>query len=123
MTHRIGSHSDDWGGDSDLPCDCDTRKKTTTPNNSIRDITDEEEPFGGLVINHYGIYNKADQKALNAYILGEVMELIGDDLPTDMFGSWTRREDGTMILLSDEVIITNNLKAELRNKAIKKWGK
>lgn len=22
-THRVGSHSDDYGGDSDLPCDCD----------------------------------------------------------------------------------------------------
>lgn len=20
--HRVGSHSDDWGGDSDLPCYC-----------------------------------------------------------------------------------------------------
>jgi len=29
MTHRIGSHSDDWGGDSDLPCDCDTRQNPT----------------------------------------------------------------------------------------------
>jgi len=62
------------------------------------------------------------EQAINAYILGEVMAIIGDDLPTDMFGSWTCREDGTMILLSDEVIITNNLKAELRNKANKKFG-
>lgn len=26
-THRIGSHSDDWGGDSDLPCDCDEKER------------------------------------------------------------------------------------------------
>lgn len=23
MTHRVGSHSDDYGGESDYPCDCD----------------------------------------------------------------------------------------------------
>lgn len=23
MTHRVGSHSDDYGGESDFPCDCD----------------------------------------------------------------------------------------------------
>ena len=28
-SHRIGSHSDDWGGESDLPCDCDTGKADT----------------------------------------------------------------------------------------------
>jgi len=99
--------------------------------NSIRDILDKlwKDAWGKL-----GAYNfdgtgedtlTKDQAetALNAYILGEVMAIIGDDLTTDMFGSWTPREDGTMILLSDEVIITNNLKTELRNKANKKWGK
>lgn len=25
-THRIGSHSDDWGGTSDAPCDCNKPK-------------------------------------------------------------------------------------------------
>ena len=27
MIHRIGSHSDDYGGESDYPCDCDNEKK------------------------------------------------------------------------------------------------
>jgi hypothetical protein len=27
MTHRIGSHSDDYGGESDYPCDCDEKER------------------------------------------------------------------------------------------------
>lgn len=27
MTHRIGSHSDDYGGESDFPCTCDNEKR------------------------------------------------------------------------------------------------
>jgi len=26
-THRVGSHSDDYGGESDYPCDCDEKEK------------------------------------------------------------------------------------------------
>ena len=26
-THRVGSHSDDYGGESDYPCDCDNEKR------------------------------------------------------------------------------------------------
>lgn len=26
-THGIGSHSDDYGGESDLPCDCDEKER------------------------------------------------------------------------------------------------
>jgi hypothetical protein len=99
--------------------------------NSIRDILNElyhDRPlFSSDDVNEMldwqeRVVDQAEQ-ALNTYILGEMMAIIGDDLPTDMFGSWTHREDGTMILLSDEVIVANNLKAELRNKANKKWGK
>lgn len=29
-THRIGSHSDDWGGESDKPCFCDLETELLT---------------------------------------------------------------------------------------------
>lgn len=37
--HRIGSHSDDWGGDSDKRCDCqDTPNPTPT---TLREVIDK----------------------------------------------------------------------------------
>lgn len=38
--HRIGSHSDDWGGDSDKPCDCDkpTNATPTTPSSNTEEL-------------------------------------------------------------------------------------
>lgn len=36
--------------------------------NPLRTPQDTDEPFDGLVINGYGIYNKRDQKNLTAYI-------------------------------------------------------
>ena len=27
IKHRVGSHSDDYGGESDYPCDCDTKER------------------------------------------------------------------------------------------------
>lgn len=43
-------------------------------------------------------------------------EVIGEDLPTDIHGSWTRRANGEMIRLSDEVIVINNRNAVQRTK-------
>lgn len=99
---------------------------------TIRDILDEEEPFGGIVINHYGIYNKADQKALNAYILGEVMELLGEDdvqKPDDDEYDYPYCTTCDMCFFDGdksngcECTSRNRVRQELRNKANKKWGK
>jgi hypothetical protein len=86
---------------------------------TIRDIL--------IKVNDSIRYTKADQElvdeaeqAINAYILGEVMELIGED-DTEVRGTtqnstnpkyWTKRTK-----------TKNELRQELRNKANKQWGK
>jgi len=58
------------------------------------------------------------EQAINAYILGEVMELIGeDDTAFKLYGSMAEHQD------HEAVEARNNLRVELRNKANKKWGK
>jgi len=77
-----------------------------------------EEKVRGL-IEYYDSYDE-HEKLLEAILAAhkeEVERVIGEDLPNDIHGSWTRRRDGTMILLSDEVIVTNNLKREQRQRA------
>lgn len=43
--HRVGSHSDDWGGDSDLPCDCN-RDKCKNPKCGCHKKTASYAPEG-----------------------------------------------------------------------------
>ncbi len=55
-------------------------------------------------------YREKGKQAINAYILGEVELLLGDDEPKPEWGAlW--------------VEIRNRFRQELRNKANKKWGK
>lgn len=63
------------------------------------------------------VITKAHTKA-RTQLLSLMMEVIGDDLPTDMYGSWTMNDGAKRrILLSDEAIITNKVKTEQRLKA------
>jgi hypothetical protein len=57
------------------------------------------------------------ESAINAYILGELMELlsVNDDPKTE---PWTLHDYGFM-----SANARNNLRQELHNKANKKWGK
>jgi hypothetical protein len=85
--------------------------------NAIRDILDkltdqlladtqEVLPVGELT------YQEEAEQAINAYILGEVMELIGEDELKGMYTplQWEIAQD------------RNYLRQELRNKANKKFG-
>lgn len=60
-------------------------------------------------------------KALNAYILGEVMELVGEDENKKVV-DWDC-PCGTQHHLESDYYQRNQLRQELRNKANKKWGK
>ena len=58
------------------------------------------------------------ETAINAYILGEVMELIGeDDTAFKLYGPMAEHQD------HEAVEARNNLRVELRNKANERWGK
>lgn len=74
--------------------------------------------------NAEGEYEKARDNVLRHYraellkaIKEAVDQIIGEDMSGDIYGSLTRRKDGSIILLSDEVIVTNQLKAEQRARA------
>ena len=60
------------------------------------------------------------EQAINAYILGEVMELIGtDEEPLDLDHYDTRHN---FMFLENLKSVRNQLRQELRNKANKKFG-
>jgi uncharacterized protein with HEPN domain len=72
---------------------------------------DDKEPY---------LTNQIDEaeQALNAYILGEVMELIGEDER-----SHTLDVNGSPSAVPDYwEFVKNSVRKELRNKAIKKFG-
>lgn len=45
-----------------------------------QDTTSIDEPFGGLIINGYGIYDKSDQKHLEEYISDQVAKARIDEI-------------------------------------------
>ncbi len=61
------------------------------------------------------------KQAINAYILGEVMELVGEDENKKVV-DWDC-PCGTQHHLESDYYQRNQLRQELRNKANKKWGK
>lgn len=60
------------------------------------------------------------QELVNAYILGEVMELIGAD---ECFVESTNKPTEQLNKFGSYIKGQNELRQELRNKANKKWGK
>lgn len=63
---------------------------------------------------------KKAQELVNAYILGEVMELIGAD---ECFVESTNKPTEQLNKFGSYIKGQNELRQELRNKANKKWGK
>lgn len=114
------------------------RLKIAYIHNSIRDILEDLivcQDCGGYVSDHNGIQgdcnyesgteivDKAEQ-SINAYILGEVEAIIGDDEPVEM--EYIRTNTGEILGPMTDDIVTpqlNRLRQELRNKANERWGK
>lgn len=106
-THRIGSHSDDWGGDSDRPCFCDLKQAL-------------EE----YIANAETEVMK-DAREVNAALEKKVMEAVGEDDPSDKVdeGDWIFCPNCDRILGDDSdydskcpCIYKNELRTELRTK-------
>jgi len=77
------------------------------------------------VLSDTDTYDETKQ-AINAYILGEVMAIIGDNqnelaVPHKAVGEFG--ENKIMGMPDRRAIARNELRQELRNKANKRWGK
>ena len=64
MTHTIGSHSDDRGGDADSPCDC-------TPNSSA----EPEDKFQTELRHLINKYSKENGSDTPDFVLAEYLTL------------------------------------------------
>jgi hypothetical protein len=83
--------------------------------NTIRDILDDIT-FHPSDIDMDNERRDYAEQAINAYILGEVEKLLGDDdMLTPAMDAKGHYED--------TIYARNQLRQELRNKANKKWGK
>lgn len=81
----------------------------------------DPDELGEDAFNNLGDDEIAEAKqAINAYILGEVMELIGAD---ECFVESTNKPTEQLNKFGSYIKGQNELRQELRNKANKKWGK
>lgn len=79
-------------------------------------MSEPSEPFDGLLINGYGIYDRADQKRLRNYISSQIADALDDYLQ-----SYMGREDATIFTdreVVEELIETINY---LRDSMRKGW--
>lgn len=79
--HTVGSHSDDRGGDSDLPCYCDSNdpKPTPTPrNDELREIMDDMKLNYRLSSNVHGLDEAilGAEKSIKSLISAEKKKLL-----------------------------------------------
>lgn len=80
--HRVGSHSDDWGGDSDLPCDCN-RDKCDNPNCECH-ITAETSQLNASISMPLEPTSTVDWEEVNYF---EDLKVILGDWISQRFGS------------------------------------
>ena len=88
--------------------------------NQIHDLKDGRatpEEVNERMFKSLDYFTTQAEQAINAYILGEVMELIGeDDTAFKLYGPMAEHQD------HEAVEARNNLRVELRNKANEKFG-